>query len=357
MNKLKIIKNYKNFIDLLHCNYTISTNEYHIKKGLDWLLFSQVEGYRHSFHFGYGWFDEYPETTGYIIPTMLEGYKLFDEKKYYNSAKKAINWLQKIQNKDGSFNDLNGQKQVFDTGQILIGFNYVYKNFKEFDIKENLIKSAEWLCKIQENDGSWIQFAYNKQPHSYYSRVGSALIDAGILLQNKKFIEKGKKNIEWVLANQMENGFFKYASFDKNSPFLHTIIYILEGLFKAYKLLNDKSILKSILKNSDKFLDLSRNGILYSQYNEKFEVINQEKCLTGIAQWTGVCKNIYDVTNNENYLKEYHKNINFLKSHQFISNNKNLDGGISGSLGVNGKYMKYSIPNWAVKFFVDGLIK
>ena len=288
---------------------------------------------------------------------MLKGYEIFNEKKYYNSAKKAINWLKNIQNKDGSFFDLNKNKQVFDGGQILIGFNYVYKNYKEIQIKDNLIKVANWLCEVQETNGSWVKFAYNNLAHSYYSRVGSAILEAGILLENEEFIQKGKKNINWVISNQMKNGFFKYASFDKNTAYLHTIVYILEGLIKAYKLLNDDIILKSILKNSDKFLELSQNGILCSQYNEEFECVNSEKCLTGVAQWAGVCKDIYDITKNTKYLKEYQKNINFLKSHQFISKNRNLDGGIAGSLGLNGKYMKYSIPNWAVKFFVDSLIK
>ena len=356
MRRLLIFKNYKNFIDILNSNYTIKNDEFHIKKGLEWLLNSQIDGYRHSFHFGYGWFDEYPETTGYIIPTMLKGYKKFKDKKYYESAKKALNWLKSIQNSDGSFYDLNNNKQVFDSGQILIGFNYVFEFHKEIEIKDNLIKTANWLKSIQNSDGSFTKFAYNNLPHTYYSRVGSAILKGGILLNDNSLIQAGKKNIEWVISNQLKNEFFKYASFDENPAYLHTIIYILEGLIEAYKLLNEKIILDSILKNSDKLLQLSKNGILCSQYDENFNCVNKEKCLTGLAQWSGVCKELYSFTKNKEYLDEYNKTITFLKAHQFLSTNKNIDGGISGSLPYNGKYMKYAIPNWAVKFFVDGLI-
>jgi len=357
LKKLLILKNYKNFFDVLNANFTIKDDEFHLKLAVEWLLNSQINGYRHSFHFAYGWQNEYPETTGYIIPTLLESYKKFNNKKYYESAKRAVNWLKTIQNEDGSFYDLNGKKQVFDTGQIVIGFNYLYENFKEFDIKDNLIKAANWLVEVQEDNGSWVKFAYNNKPHSYYSRVGWALIKAGKLINNEKFIEAGRKNINWIMSNQLENGFFKYASFDNNSAFLHTIVYILEGLIESFKLLNNEKILKTILKNSEILLKLSKNDILCSQYNEKFECVNNEKCLTGIAQWAGVCFDLYKITENKEYLIEYEKNILFLKSHQIISNNKNLNGGITGSLPYNGNYMKYSIPNWAVKFFVDGVLK
>lgn len=357
MKKLLILKNYKNFIDILNSNFTIKDNDYHIKLALNWFLNSQINGYKHSFHFAYGWQEEYPETTGYIIPTMLEGYKKLNEKKYYESAKKAINWLKSIQNEDGSFNDLSGKSQVFDTGQILIGFNYVYENFKEFDIKENLIKAANFLVKVQEDNGSFVKYAYNNRSHTYYSRVGWALIKAGNLLNNQEFLNAGIKNINWIISNQLDNGFFKYASFDENPAFLHTIVYILEGLIESYKLLGDNKILNAVLKNSDILLQLSKEGILCSQYNEKFECVNNEKCLTGLAQWAGVCFDVYKITNKNEYLNEYNKNILFLKSHQIISDNKDLNGGISGSFPYKGIYMKYSIPNWAVKFFVDGLCK
>ena len=357
MKKLLILKNYNNFIDLLHSNFIIKNDEHHIRLGLEWLINSQINGYRHSFHFAYGWQKEYPETTGYIVPTMLECYKLFKDNRYYNSAKKAIVWLKSIQNSDGSFNDLNNKSQVFDTGQILIGFNYIYENFDEFNIKENLVKSADWLVEVQEHNGSWVKYAYNNIPHTYYSRVGWALIQAGKSVNNEKFYEAGIKNIEWVISQQKKNGFFKYASFDSNPAYLHTIAYILEGLIEIYKLLKDNKIIDTVLKNSEILLELSKDGILCSQYNDRFECVNDEKCLTGIAQWAGVCFDLHQITKKQEYLKEYEKNILFLKSHQIISTNSNINGGITGSLPYNGSYMKYSIPNWSIKFFLDGLLK
>jgi len=81
---LKASLNLKVFINLLDSNFTIKDNEFHIKLAGEWLLNSQINGYRHSFHFAYGWQREYPETTGYIIPTILECYKRFNDKQYYD---------------------------------------------------------------------------------------------------------------------------------------------------------------------------------------------------------------------------------------------------------------------------------
>lgn len=358
MKKLLILKNYKNFIDFINSLYSIKDNMFHINNAVKWLLNSQINGYRHSFHFVYGWQKEYPETTGYIIPSLLEVYKKTKDEEIYNSVKKAVKWLKEIQNSDGSFNDLQGNKQIFDTGQILIGFNYIYENFPEFDIKDNLIKAIEWLVLVQNEDGSFTKFSYNNLPHTYYSRVGAAILKSGFLLDDKSIKESGIKNIEWVMSNQLENGFFKYSSFANYDPFLHTMVYILEGLLDAYDLLKDENILKSILKFSDTLLEVSkRDNILYSQYNEEYIATNKEYCMTGLSQWAGVCFRLYKITKKEEYKEDGIKTLNFVKSKQIISSNKNLNGGISGSIPLNGKYMKYSIPNWGVKFFIDALMK
>jgi hypothetical protein len=338
-------------------------DDIHILHACKWLLTSQRvwldKGYSHSYHLFYGWQDPYPETTGYIIPTLLAAYQRYGIQELYDSAKSATQWLKTIQNDDGSFNDLQGNKQVFDTGQILIGLNYLHEYFPEFEIGHHLIQCAQWLCQVQNDDGSFQKFAYNDIPHTYYSRVGAALIKAGHLLNNENFSQCGQKNIDWTMSQQYQNGFFKHASFDSNPPYLHTMIYILEGLLDAYKILQDAKILNSVILYSEKLLEISksRDLILYSQYHEDYSSANKEKCLTGIAQWAGVCLDIFSITQNEEYKKEALKNIYYLKSKQIFSTNQNLDGGVPGSLPINGKYLKFAIPNWGVKFFIDTLLK
>lgn len=363
IRKLIALKNLKNLYNYQLANQQIDFDDIHILHACKWLLTSQKvwlnKGYSHSYHLFYEWQEPYPETTGYIIPTLLKAYQRYGIQEFYTSVKIATMWLKKIQNDDGSFNDLQRNTQVFDTGQILIGFNYLYEFFPEFEIEQYLIQCATWLCQVQNDDGSFQKCAYNNIPHTYYSRVGAALIQAGNLLNNQDFVRCGQKNITWTINQQRENGFFKYASFHFTPPYLHTIIYTLEGLLEAYKILKHNNILDSILLCSDKLLEISgsRDLILFSQYHEDYEPANREKCLTGIAQWAGVCFDIFVITNNEKYYHEALKNIYYLKSKQIFSSDQNLNGGLPGSLPINGQYLKFAIPNWGVKFFIDTLLK
>ena len=77
---------------------------------------------------------EYPETTGYLIPTLLN----YGEKKL---AKQYADWLRKIQNEDGSFNDMNGHPTVFDTGAVMEGLRAI-------GYDANAKRAETWLRKV-----------------------------------------------------------------------------------------------------------------------------------------------------------------------------------------------------------------
>ncbi|NIR46493.1 MAG: hypothetical protein GWN83_21250, partial [Gemmatimonadetes bacterium] len=76
-----------------------------------------------------------------------------------------------------------------------------------------LRKSADYLVDAQEPDGSWrkgnSQFA-NPSHTTYNSRVGWALILAGQQLDSQRYIEAGRKNMEFTLSQQRENGWFDH---------------------------------------------------------------------------------------------------------------------------------------------------
>jgi hypothetical protein len=61
---------------------------------------------------------QYPEVTGYLIPTLLS----YGEKKL---AKQYADWLVEIQNENGSFNDQDGNPTVFDTGAVMEGLRAI----------------------------------------------------------------------------------------------------------------------------------------------------------------------------------------------------------------------------------------
>ncbi len=332
-------------------------NEKHIKLAADWLLYMQNRdgGYSRKFSFITGRDKSYIETTGYIIPTLLA----FDTQKHINSALKAGDWLLEIQKEDGSFSEIdNNQPFVFDTGQVLIGLNSLYKFTKNIEYKDAIRKASDWLVKVQESDGSWEQYAYHRQKHSYYSRVASALYEAGIILDDDVLKESALKNIEWTLSQQQANGYFKYASFSQNIPaYLHTLVYILEGLLDIYEYTNDKIFLDAILKSATNFksINLTRDLILCSQYDENFNCVNSERCMTGLAQWLGVAIKLYEITQDEEYKRSAINIAFYLKAKQIKSSS--MRGGFSASMPFWGKYGSFDFVNWTNKFFIDAMLE
>jgi ubiquinone/menaquinone biosynthesis C-methylase UbiE len=338
----------------------------HIRLASDWLLMAQKMSPDHGYSRCYSiynkkWDKSYIETTGYIIPSLFNVSEYFGESKYKQSAAHAADWLLKIQNKDGSFNDVDKDiPQVFDTGQCLIGLNFWYEKTGDKIFLEAAIKAADWLCEVQNTDGSWTRHSYNNEAHAYYTRVASALIKLYMINNNKKYYDFGIKNINWCINQQNTNGFFNYASFSKKEkPVLHTLIYIIEGLLEAYMHTNDSKILDSVLKNTDKFLDINlhRDIILYSRYDKDFNAIDKSRCVTGLSQWAGVCIDLYKITKKDTYLRLAKRTIYYLKSKQILASNKNLDGGFFGSIPYNANYGSCKLLNWNNKFFIDSLLK
>ncbi len=365
---LSITYNPKGFFEALKnfSSQDVLSNKRHIKDAAQWLLFSQNAhddgGYaRHYSLYTKKWDKSYIETTGYIIPTLNEVGKFLDDPKYMESSERAAEWLLHKQNSDGSFSDIDQDiPQVFDTGQCLIGLNEMFEKTNQKKYFEAARKASDWLLQNQEEDGSWIKNSYNYQPHAYYTRVASALIHFSKLSKEEKYLFSGLKNIDWTINKQKENGFFKYSSFSKNeTPVLHTIIYILEGLLSSYKLTKKNYIFESALKLAAKLKDinLQKDIILYSKYDETFKAKDKSKCITGLAQWAGVCLDIYSINNDKNYLRLAKRTIYYLKSKQIKTKEKSMSGGFFGSIPFYGDYGSCKILNWNNKFFIDSMIK
>src|SRR5215472_14509834 len=73
-----------------------------------------------------GWSSSYPETTGYIVPTLVSYAKISGDASYRDRGQRMLDWLVSIQFADGAFQAgsvgaKNLKPVTFNTGQILIG--------------------------------------------------------------------------------------------------------------------------------------------------------------------------------------------------------------------------------------------
>ncbi len=343
-------------------NEKLLDNRTHLKLATNWLLYMQNTdgGYSRKFSFISGRDESYIETTGYIIPTLLDVAEYLKDNKYKKSAIKAGEWLLVIQNSDGSFSEIDdNQPFAFDTGQVLIGLNRLFLKTQDERYQKAAKRASYWLAANQEDDGSWERVAYNHQKHSYYSRVSSAMLSYS-LVSNDEYIKKqALKNTEWVLSQQQSSGYFNHASFLEDVPaYLHTLVYILEGLLDVYELNKNEKILEAVFLNANRLkeINLSREMLLCSQYNSEFECTNDERCITGLAQWAGICLRLFELTEDKSYRDIAITTLFYLKSKQ-IQEGEVLKGALPASVPFWGRYGSFSFVNWGNKFFIDALLR
>ncbi|MFZ2196118.1 MAG: prenyltransferase/squalene oxidase repeat-containing protein, partial [Thermodesulfovibrionales bacterium] len=279
----------------------IRENRFHINAGAAWLMLAQQKG-RGGFSRKYclyeGWDKPYIETTGYIIPTMLAAGRFLEDGRFTEGAKSAAYWLLGMQKENGAFCDNDtGLEQVFDTGQVLTGLVTAFYEWGDDRFLSSATRAGAWLVKVQEQDGSWQRYAYNTIKHAYYVKVAAALLQLSQATGEPRYHEAALKNIRWTLACQTEDGYFRHTQFrDGEQPFLHTIIYVLEGLMDSYEILKDESILDAAMRSVTalKEINQERDLLLCSQYAENWLPVNRERCITGLAQWAGIAIRAYE---------------------------------------------------------------
>jgi uncharacterized protein YyaL (SSP411 family) len=335
-----------------------------IRDAANWLVKAQVnapdgEGFSRRYSLISGWDCCYIETTGYIIPTLIDVSDYSGDNRYRDSAFKAANWLLNIQLANGAFTDIDSYKpQVFDTGQVLLGLNRMYRETGDERFLESLTRAGRWLTDIQEKDGSWIRYAYNNRPHAYYTRVAAALIEAGQIAGIDEYIEAGTRNLEWALGQRQENGYYQYSEFKPGEDaILHTIVYVLEGFSMAFKLTGEQRWADAMIDGTDVIARIATDkGLLFSQYDTDWQVTNKEYCVTGLAQYAGICFDASSINGNMELRDQGERVLRRLCSWQ-QGKGYDIEGSLQSSVPLWGYYGGMEFFNWNVKFFLDAALK
>src|SRR6476661_5593463 len=136
-----------------------------VTEGLAWISRAQDNslsadgGVARHFCLITGWGTSYPETTGYIIPTMIREAASSGDTSLLDRAQRMLDWLVKIQLPCGGFQggaigDLPVVPVTFNTGQILLGLAAGVTAFGS-DYRQAMISAADWLVSTQDSDGCW----------------------------------------------------------------------------------------------------------------------------------------------------------------------------------------------------------
>ncbi len=257
-----------------------------------------------------GWSTSYPETTGYIIPTLLAYARRTGQGEFRDRALRMTDWLLSIQFAEGGFQGgrIDSKPVVpvtFNTGQILLGLAAAQVETGRY--LEPMQRAADWLVRTQDEDGCWRKhqspFAA-RGDKQYETHVAWGLFEAARVAPDRGYGEAGLRNVRWALSTLPPNGWFPNCSLsDTNKPLTHTLGYALRGVIEAYLFDPRPELLDAAQRTAQGLLGaLQSDGFLAGQLTDRWLPASRWACLTGTAQIAHSWLLLHRLTGNDSYL-------------------------------------------------------
>ena len=341
-----------------------------VRAGVDWLCHAQEKsatndgGVARHFSLVHGWSASYPETTGYIIPTLLMHARETGNRDVLQKARLMLDWLVDIQLPEGGFQGgmIDSTPVVpvtFNTGQILIGLAAGAQEFGE-PYRKAMDRAAHWLLETQDEDGCWRR---NPTPFAkpgekvYETHVAWGLLEADRVVSEKGYSRAALRNVEWALSHQKDNGWFASCCLkDPTMPLTHTLGYVLRGVLEAYLFTKDEALLQACRKTADGLLNAIRltDGYLPGRLKADWQAGVPWVCLTGSSQIAYCWLKLFEICGHTPY-RDAALAANSYVRRTIVTDERQKDicGGVKGSFPVSGDYGRYQYMNWACKFTID----
>lgn len=343
----------------------------HLRAAVDWLCQAQdvrddhpdAGGVSAGWSFEDGWLPSYPETTGYIVETMLAAAQVLKQPGLVDRARRMIDWELSIQLPNGAFpghfGEPGSQPVIFNTGQIMHGMIAGYTQLKREECIAAALRAGHWLADQQDDDGCWRKFEHNDTPHVYNTRATWPLLVTGLIAGDARLVKAAKRNLDWALTQQTSSGWFATNAFVPwRSPFTHTIAYAIRGFLESGALLKEERYLDAALKAGQGIAAAQRqDGWLAGTYKDGWVADASYACLTGIAQMSLNWTRLAQVAGADELRSHARIALAYLKTTQRLDRtDPTVRGGIAGSAPIWGDYSRFEYPNWAAKFFADALM-
>ena len=348
----------------------VADHHTHLRSAVEWLCLAQdvrrgqtdQGGVSAGWSFEDGWLPSYPETSGYIVETLIQAADALARPDLRVRARHILDWELSIQDQDGSFPGHFGERGsfpvVFNTGQIMHGLVTGFEVFGRDDCLEAAAKAGRWLARCQDDDGCWRRNVHNRCPHTYNTRAAWALLRTAEVAGDAALRNAARRNMEWALTQQNASGWFATNAFvPDRDPFTHTIAYAIRGLLEGGAVLREARFVAAALTAARALADAQRpDGSLAGTFADGWRPTAGYCCLTGVAQMGINWLRLRRITGAEDLAKPARRGIRYLKTTQRRRGRPEVAGAIAGSMPIWGGYSRFEYPNWAVKFFADALL-
>jgi hypothetical protein len=346
-----------------------------------WLLTAQAATPDSGVAEGYNvitrrWGASYPETTGYIISSLLRAAQAgIGDRAQLRSAVAAMgSWLLTTQFECGAFPGGNiefaarhPKPTVFNTGQILKGLTDLVHDGLDSGgrVALSVKRAVDWLCQIQDVDGAWYQgrSPWTKGPvHSYDVRTAWALARYGKTFADASAVQAAIRNAEWLYSKLDSEGWFPHMAFcPGDDPLTHTVAYTIQGLLEIAVLTERSDFLTAAVKAATKVRDLQDpdTGAVPGRIAPGYHSGATWTNTTGNAQMAIIWFRLAQITKEASWREPALKANGFNCSLQELdmkSRDPGRRGGLRGSNPGHCGYGSFWYMNWTQKFHLDALL-
>ena len=323
---------------------------------------SHDDGVARDFSLQKGWATSYPETTGYIIPTMLDLARHYQRDDLARRGQRMLDWFVAIQFPNGGFqggkiDSLPKVPVTFNTGQILLGLAAGVKHFGD-TYRDAMNRAGAWLRDSLDDDGCWRKhptpFAAPGEK-AYETHVSWGLFEAARMSPGQGFGEAGLRQVDWALTKQAENGWWGSCCLTMpEAPLTHTLGYVLRGVLEGYLWSGRADLLeRSIVTGKALMAAQEANGRMPGRLDSQFKPAASWACLTGIVQIAHCWLLLYKATGDAKFLNAARLGNAYVRRTIHLTGNPDMVGGVKGSFPVDGDYGQWEFLNWAAKFSID----
>lgn len=313
-----------------------------------------------------GWQAPYPETTGYIIPTLLSAARALDRPELAERALRAARWEIAVQLPSGAVRGgVMGQPPspaVFNTGQVLFGWLAAWEQAGDGAFADAARRAGRWLASV-EDGGRFVRgnsrFARGDAT-AYNARAAWGLAEAGAALGDRAMTDAAARVLRAVAAAQHADGWFAHCCLhDPLRPLLHTLAYTVRGLVEGGRVLDDGHLLDAGALAAGAVAERMRpDGWLAGRFGAGWAPAARWSCVTGQAQMANVWLRLGEITGGAEWVEPAARSLGFVKTTQDRATAAaGVRGGIPGSWPLSGEYGRWEMLSWAAKFFADGLMR
>jgi hypothetical protein len=346
------------------------------RAAVDWLLHAQARTPDAGVPVGYfpcqgtngGWMPSYPETTGYIITTLLAYADRVGVPSVADAALEMADWEITIQMPTGAVQGgpvcpaEDRTPAAFNTGMVLDGWCSAFEATGAQRYLEAGRRAASFLAADLDEEGYFRTngaYVSSGEIKTYTCLCAWAMYRYGQLAGVADFCGAALKVIDAALRQQDPNGWFRYNCLTRSeAPLTHTIGYTLQGVLELGLLAGRERYVAAVMKCADALsARIDRRGLLPARFYTDWQPASLSSCLTGNAQIAIVCFRLYRHTGMVKYKRAGDSLVDALKALQITgSADRALNGAIPGSFPLFGEYMRAGYPNWATKYFIDALM-